>query len=51
MRYAATLFNGVPKSEIPTPAPKPRPTSRSSFETRTRQEDELKGFNEILIED
>ena len=40
--HPPTIFNGVPKSEIPTPGPKPRPTSRTSFEARTRQEDELK---------
>ena len=44
--HPPTIFNGVPKSEIPTPGPKPRPTSRTSFEARTRQEDELNGFNE-----
>ena len=44
--HPPSIFNGVPKSEIPTPQPKPRSTMRTSFDVRTRKEDELKDFNE-----
>ena len=39
-----SLFENFKPSEIPTPPAKPRPTHRSSFEVRTRLEDELLAF-------
>ena len=39
-----SLFENFKPSEIPTPPAKPRPTQRSSFEVRTRLEDELLAF-------
>ena len=39
-----SIFTTIPPSSIPTPQPPPRPTKRSSFETRTRKEDEMAEF-------
>ena len=42
--YPPSVFDGVPRSEIPTPPPKPRPTKKSTFEARTTKVDELDAF-------
>ena len=39
-RDPPSLYPGVPKSVIPTPPSKPRTTERSSFDVRTRMDDQ-----------
>ena len=39
--HPPSVFEGFKISELPTPPPKPRPTQRTSFEVRTRQEDQF----------
>ena len=43
-KYPPSIFKGFQPSEIPTPPPPPRTTNKSSFEVRTRVEDELPAF-------
>ena len=45
--HPPSVFEGFKISELPTPPPKPRPTKRSSFEVRTRQEDQFPAFIDI----
>ena len=45
-----SIFEGIPASDIPSPPPPPpppRPTKRSSFEVRSRMEDEIDKFKEL----
>ena len=39
-----SIFPGVPKSVIPIPPSKPRTTERSSFDVRTRMDDQYEDF-------
>ena len=43
-RDPPSIFPGVPKSVIPTPPSKPRTTERSSFDVRTRMDDQYEDF-------
>ena len=46
-----SVFEMAPISTIPTPPPKERPTKKTTFETRTRQEDQFDKFKLMDVVD
>ena len=46
-----SVFEMTPISTIPTPPPKERPTKKTTFETRTRQEDQFDKFKLMDVVD